>query len=400
MSSAVTRGKRVAIAGVLAVGVALLIYYTYRLKAEDWRGWRRLEVVFEDVGGLRKKDPVVLAGARVGRVAEVVLFEDRQMAILEVEPDAELFADARVKIVSANALGFVQVELHPGTRGGPPLPTDRKLEGELFVGVGQGPPGPGRTKELSRGIHETALATKLIQDPGGSAWGAALFDRDRAERLAHGLRDAHASWEATDEALAAIEHGEGLGRALDPASASRLLTTIAGARNTLARVGDGLTRAAAGDGTAGRILGDPVEALAWRESTHRVARGLAAGRRGEGTLGLWSAPGTGHSELLRGTIDGIAATTSAARHEGRGLLGMLSSEGAGDGLRSTLRSLPHALERFDRSSAVRDPEAKHALWDGAARLDDVAKSLERFVKSIRHDLPVRQNFTGAVFAIF
>ncbi len=390
-------GKKVGIGLVTLAGLAILGYFTHHLFREDLKDWQRVEVVFEDVGGLRKKDDVLVGGARVGRVAEVLLYEDEQLVILEVEPGVALHADASVKIVSANSLGFVDVELRPGTPESPSLPPGTKLRGTVFVGVGQGAPEPGRFKLLRASLHEFALETARIRDPRSGTWGKALFDRDRAEGVGVGLRKLADQWRGADEALARLEAGEGLGRGLDRGQADQIITTLRNARSALDKLAGGVGGAARGEGQAGLFLTDPVEARSWRDRLTGFSRALSAARRGEGTLGAWTHPVNG--EALPESIRTWRASSEDALH-GRGLLGALTSRDAGQALRRATRGARRGLAELEQNPAVRDRSARLAAFEGVAEVDDGLLNLRRVVESIRADLPTRTSFTGAVFAVF
>lgn len=394
-----SNARKAGIALVTLAGLFILGFFTHHLYREDLKDWQRVEVLFEDVGGLRKKDDVLVGGARMGRVAEVLLFEDEQLVILEVEPGLPIHQDASVKIVSANSLGFVDVELRPGSVSAPlhEPGVSPRLRGTLFVGVGQGSPEPGRLKQLRANLHEFARETAEIRDPRSGTWGKALFDSDRAEGVAVGLRQLADQWRGADEALARLEGGEGLGRGLDRAQADQLITTLGNARAALDKLAGGATRASRGQGQAGLFLTDPVEARSWRTRLAGFARALSAARRGEGTLGAWTHPANG--DALPETIRTWRESTDEAL-QGRGLLGALTSRDSGRALRDVARGARRGLAELERNPAVRDRNARHAAFEGVAEVDDGLLNLRRVVESIRADLPNRTNFTGAVFAIF
>lgn len=391
--------RKVGVALVALAGTLILGYFTHHLYREDLKDWQRVEVVFEDVGGLRTKDDVLIGGARVGRVAEVRLHEDEQMVVLEVEPGVPLHRDASVKIVSANSLGFVDVEVRPGSPGAPLIEpgVSPPLRGTLFVGVGQGSPEPGRLKQLRASLHEFALETGRIRDPRSGTWGKALFDVDRAEGVATGLRQLADQWRQADEALAKLEGGEGLGRGLDRGQADQIVTTLGNARSALDKLAGGASGAARGEGQAGLFLTDPVEARSWRTRLTGFSRALSAARRGDGTLGAWTHPANG--DTLGDTIRTWKASSTQAV-QGRGFLGALTSRDSGKALKGALAGANRGLAEFERNPAVRDKNARTAAFEGIAEVDDGLLNLRRVVESIRADLPTRTSFTGAVFAIF
>ncbi|MBL4847425.1 MAG: MCE family protein [Planctomycetes bacterium] len=114
-----TAGKKLRSALVVTVvttlGVALVGYYWAYLKRDELRSWNEITVEFKDVGGLKKKDPVQLQGARIGRVKSIQLFEARQSVVLQIDGELTLYnKKRRIVIVPRNALGRVAIEIAPG----------------------------------------------------------------------------------------------------------------------------------------------------------------------------------------------------------------------------------------------------------------------------------------------
>ena len=118
----------VVVCAVALLGTALLGYYVVYLKRDELREWQRFLADFDDVAGLEEGDSVRMNGARVGRVKQIRLFEDRQRVTLEVLPGVKLHSrGVRVEIVPTNALGNVAIDLDPGESDSAPLDPSQAL---------------------------------------------------------------------------------------------------------------------------------------------------------------------------------------------------------------------------------------------------------------------------------
>jgi phospholipid/cholesterol/gamma-HCH transport system substrate-binding protein len=78
-------------------------------------GGFHLVVGFDEIGGLKVRAPVVIAGVRVGQVASIDLGEDyRARVLLDVGPTLELPVDTSASIMTAGILGDRYVSLQLG----------------------------------------------------------------------------------------------------------------------------------------------------------------------------------------------------------------------------------------------------------------------------------------------
>lgn len=390
-------GRTALVALALLVGCAIVLHYTLLLMHEELREWRRIPVQFTDVGGLREGDAVTASGARVGRVGAIALFRDGQRVVLEVEPALDLRTDVDVRIVSTNALGFVGVELVPGAAPDP-LPPDAELTGRVLVGVGGGSSMPERRRRVQEDLEELARSLRTMQRPDAGTAGQLLFDAERARGLRAGLRDARATWRGIDRSLARIEAGQGPGAGLTPESLDAIATTLGNLRQTLEGLRGALRGVARGEGAGGRLAGDAAIGRGAREGALDLARGLRAARRGEGTAGAWTHPRGQGGAGLDDAVAGLARATDEGVR-GEGLLGVLSAPRHGDPARAALRGLSGTLEGAARSPALRDPEGARRLGTAAGELDDRIVNLGRAVLRFKRTLPAR-DLVGAVFSIF
>lgn len=390
--------RRVAVALTLLVGVGLLGYYTAFLYREELRDWRVVEAWFEDVGGLRKGDQVLLAGTRAGRVAAIELVEDRQLVRLEVLPEIILHEGTQAEVVAANSLGYVEVRLTTGPETAPLLAPGDRIQGRLAPGLAQGTSVPGRRRLLAQNLRRVADATREIQDPESGTLGQLLFDRDRALSLQQGMKQLEDAWRDVDAGLARVEAGGGLGAGLDPAGLDALANTMSALRQTLGSAARGLRDVRRGEGTAGRFMSDPTQTATWRRAMLDVADQVRDVSAGRGTLGRLSDPRSGADESLRRTITALDDVTTRGV-AGEGILGVLSSPRHTQRTRRFLRRTPEAMEAFSRTSLVRDGEARESLADTLGDLEDRIIGLRRGAMALRANQASR-TYVGAIFAVF
>ncbi len=98
-------------------GFAALAYLSIQIggMAYTGPGGLRLYASFEEVGGLRPRAPVAIAGVKVGQVSEIHLDQDlRARVMLDLDPSLELPTDSSARIVTSGLLGDQFVTLEPG----------------------------------------------------------------------------------------------------------------------------------------------------------------------------------------------------------------------------------------------------------------------------------------------
>jgi len=100
------------LAGLVAIGILSL-----RIGGLSYSGPGGLEIVaiFDDIGGLSERAPVVISGVKVGQVTEIELGDDlRARVLLDVDARLELPVDSSAAIRTAGLLGDQFVALEPG----------------------------------------------------------------------------------------------------------------------------------------------------------------------------------------------------------------------------------------------------------------------------------------------
>jgi len=99
------------------VGLAALGYLALQVGGLSWNAPGGLEIHarFDEIGGLKARAPVVIAGVKVGQVTEVRLDESlRARVTLDVDPTVEIPADSSAAIRTAGVLGDQFVAIEPG----------------------------------------------------------------------------------------------------------------------------------------------------------------------------------------------------------------------------------------------------------------------------------------------
>lgn len=383
---------------LLAVlGLAVVAYYTAYLLREDLKDWREVEVVFETVRGLESEDPVRVKGMRVGRVGEIGFFEDQRLVVLQIEPYVELWADARVAIVSEGPTGERAINIQPGTSDAGPLRPGQRLEGVVEAGTGASPLEPGRLDQIHDRIREIDDAVASLLRPS-TAGGGLISDRQRAIDLRAFLVQLDQGWLEADQALTQVQRGEGqAGGILGQDAGRRLGAQLRYAREALEKTARGARGVSRGEGTLGGMLGDPARAPDYRQTLRDQALTLRRARRSEGTLGrLVGRDGTAEVVALEDTVGRVAEVTADAR-QGRGVLGALTSPEAGASLGATIAGLEQGTGRL--AAALADREAPWAAHDSLTNLDDALVNIRRGMRTLRRGQP-QYTFQGAVLSVF
>ena len=102
-------------AGIIALGV--LAFRVGNLTTADVVNGYRVEARFQNVGSLKVKSPVTVAGVRVGRVAEIRFDPDTYQALVVMNIDGRynhLPVDTGASILTSGLLGEQYIELEPG----------------------------------------------------------------------------------------------------------------------------------------------------------------------------------------------------------------------------------------------------------------------------------------------
>lgn len=103
------------LAGVVALGI--LAFRVGNLSSADVTDGYRVEASFENIGSLKVRSAVTLAGVRIGRVAAIRTDPDSYQAIVTLNIDGRyknLPTDSSASILTAGLLGEQYIGLEPG----------------------------------------------------------------------------------------------------------------------------------------------------------------------------------------------------------------------------------------------------------------------------------------------
>ena len=99
------------------VGLAALGYLSLQVGGLSWNAPGGLVIYarFDEIGGLKARAPVVIAGVKVGQVTDVRLDDTlRARVTLDVDPTVEIPADSSAAIRTSGVLGDQFVAIEPG----------------------------------------------------------------------------------------------------------------------------------------------------------------------------------------------------------------------------------------------------------------------------------------------
>jgi phospholipid/cholesterol/gamma-HCH transport system substrate-binding protein len=101
----------------VAVGLAAIAYLSIQVGGLSYKGPGGLRVyaVFDEIGGLKPRAPVSIAGVIVGQVLSIDLDEGlRARVTLDVDPRLQLPSDTSAGIRTSGLLGDQFIALEPG----------------------------------------------------------------------------------------------------------------------------------------------------------------------------------------------------------------------------------------------------------------------------------------------
>ncbi|MEN8248404.1 MAG: MlaD family protein [Bacteroidota bacterium] len=114
--------------GLFAIATIAMFYlgFNYLKGIEFFSRSNRYYVIYQDVGGLTKSNPVKISGFNVGRVAVIRLLQDRDNVVLvglDIDRDITL-GDSAIARLDANLMGEVSIVVSVGNLNEPLKPLD------------------------------------------------------------------------------------------------------------------------------------------------------------------------------------------------------------------------------------------------------------------------------------
>lgn len=251
-------------------------------------GTQAMEIIFDDVGSLRRHDIVLMRGVQVGKVDKLHLFDGQVRVKLALTAPVKLRDDYRVRVEPSSLLGGNQLIIEEGR--GEPLPDDTELRGA----------SPGNLMED---------VGKLVQDVRRSLDQGGVLTN--IQRVAADLA----------QISGRLERGEGtLGRLLS--SDDQLYTDVAAVAASLRSVGARLDK---GEGTLGRLLSSDDQLYRNLDATVASLKEIAGRlQRGEGSLGKLLSSDDQVYQDLQAMITSLKQVAERV-NRGEGTLGKLLS---------------------------------------------------------------------------
>lgn len=327
-------------------------------------------VHFQQAGGLREGDPVLVAGLRWGEVDSLSYdaardLDQRIEVVLSLDQEVRLFADHVIQIEDSTVLGGKQLVIEPGQASNAAVP----LEGL------RGRVAPNVLQALGDVIDENRSAFKGILDgleamvgevkDGDGILTQLLYKKELADNLSKAVEAVAATFENAEVLTRDLNLGQGtIGKLLQSSEVYDQITGIATDIDRFVASAQLIVDdARAGRGTLGMLLYDEEVSAEVKQAIDRlatVAENLEAGR---GTLGILL-----KDPKIAEDLGKIAANLA----EGRGTIGrLLTEEEVYDNIKAISSDLKTA------SAALRDGQGTigRLLYE-----DDLYVELERAVK--------------------
>ncbi len=317
----------------MAAVLALLIFFTVVISGMDLlTGKSRVKrlVTFENVGGLRPQDPVLVRGMPVGKVQHMALNEGKVEVTILIDEKVCFLDGYEISVKNTSVLGGSQLVIKEGK--GSALGEDSVLVGKPVTdwmedlgglvgelrGAVSGDDLQSTMKNLSRATASIANLAARVEKGEGSL--GRLFSADA--RLYNDLESTVASLRTV---AGRLENGEGtLGKLMkEDRLYLDLSATLASVKTVAARLEDGR-------GTIGKLMGeDETVYNDLAEAVKNIRSVTGKIDAGEGMLGKLIAGG-GDSTLM-GDLEASAKSLRVVLgrlENGEGTLGHLSKDDA------------------------------------------------------------------------
>jgi phospholipid/cholesterol/gamma-HCH transport system substrate-binding protein len=245
---------------LIALGVFTIVLSRQNFLTESWP----VEVVFEEVGGLREGDHVFLRGTKVGTVKATMLENNHVVVRTDVTVPVEFREGYKIEVMASSMLGGKILKLYEGPLSAPPLPEDAVLRGEDPADI---------LKELSAAVASIKAITDQVSSGGGTL-GKLIRDED----VYNDLKETMANLNGISHDLA---NGDGtIGKLLKDDSVFNNL------QNSVTNLSVVSSRLVNGQGTLGKLLSEDDELYNDLSASMSNVRNITGKiDAGEGTLG-------------------------------------------------------------------------------------------------------------------
>src|SRR5256885_12460984 len=254
-----TYKQEVGVGAIVLVGVAVFLVGMFYLTGRSLRtGGITIDVIFENVNGLKQGDPVLVSGVKKGRVARVGLERVKSVRVtLEISKDVAPHIDASAAVAAMDLFGAKFIDYNPGSR------PEMLARGRVITGSNQ----PDIT-DVAQGVANRANelmenAANIVSERLGEDIHNTLVMTQRAmSTLANApdgpfVKQTTRTLQATERVMQRVDSmlGSGTGRNIDSISTNLAkltnhLTHTTGQLDTL------LSRMNRGEGTLGKMASD------------------------------------------------------------------------------------------------------------------------------------------------
>lgn len=402
---------------------AMLGFYTIAVSKVSLSPKKRYVVEFDRVFGLKEGDPVRVEGFEKGEVKSLTLREGKIRAILEVESDVDIYrTNSEVKVTPFSPLGGRVVEIDRGLDSPRGKYTYFGRAKDAVASEDQADKIPGLAEgELLQTLNELVETNKedvrtivsnlkKVSDrlaATDNVVGYLVNDADGGKHAKATVEHLSSASARVDRLLAKVEEGQGVAGGLvkqDSPLQRELEGTLSAGKRTFDGAAKILERADEGKSALGVLVGPdegPAKDVRGIVADVKVVTGRIAA--GEGTLGKLSTD----ARLYDGAtaaVENIAAISSKM-NSGKGILGVLAEEQAGEDVRATLRNLASITGALDDPEGgtlgmlVHDQPLRRRIGRVTEEVERLLVDFRDALEDTREQAPVNA-FIGAVFAAF
>ena len=159
--------QEITVGTLVLAGVGLFLGGTMWLRGRSFSTAPEVQVVFPEVGTLKRGSPVKVSGVTLGSVERIEFQEvGKVLVTLSLSAEVRPKIDASARLTSVGLVGDMAINFLPGTST-EPLPPDRPIQGTVDQGLtALGNDLGAQAKEVMTGVQEVAnkrLAEDLHQ---------------------------------------------------------------------------------------------------------------------------------------------------------------------------------------------------------------------------------------------
>jgi phospholipid/cholesterol/gamma-HCH transport system substrate-binding protein len=242
---------------------------------------------FDNLKGLQKGDDVLMAGVRIGSVAQVRLVDRQAEAVLTIDSLSQIATDAVAMVAQSSLLGTNHLEVTVGSPTAAKLPPGSEIKTRNTTDMNE-----VIAKLGSLGEHLEQVVTEIGKSLGGGESGSLFTKIDRL--VAENGPKLTETVANLQDITAKIRHGEGtIGHLINDtqlhdqllASVDEIKHAVTDARAVIASAQAFTDQVRSGKGTLGTLLYDDQTAGQIRVAVKNLREVSDKLNSGQGTLG-------------------------------------------------------------------------------------------------------------------